>query len=161
MVEIGHVGQSIIVSIWCVAGTVGIILAVVLNSLYKDRNKKAKEWKEKHDKVLSQKKSSEVRLGKIGENLAPFIQDWPYEPGNFRFLGNPVDGISINDDSIVFVEIKTGHSRLSSGQKKAKQLIREGKVRFETFRIGDKGCTLKREEVINLGEANVKNKETA
>lgn len=150
--EIGETVQKIIVAIWLSAGTIGMILAIVLGSLYKDRNKQAKAFKEKYDRVLSQKKSSEVRLGKIGENLAPFIQDWPYEPGNFRFIGNPVDGISINDDSIVFVEIKTGHSRLSSGQKKAKQLIREGKVRFETFRIGDKGCTLKREETILLGD---------
>lgn len=117
------------------------------------KNKQRVEnWKKKYNKLLSQKKSSEVRLGKIGENLAPFIQDWPYEPGNFRFLGNPVDGISINDDSIVFIEIKTGNSRLSSGQKKAKKLIKEGKVRFETFRIGTNGCTLKKEETILLGE---------
>lgn len=152
MLEIGHVGQSIITSIFCGVGAIGIILAIVLRSLLKREKEAANKWKKNYDKVLSQKKSSEVRLGKIGENLAPFIQDWPYEPGNFRFLGNPVDGISINDDSIVFVEIKTGNSRLSTGQKKAKKLIKEGKVRFETFRIGDKGCTLKKEETILLGE---------
>ena len=107
-----------------------------------------KEMQGNYDKMLSQKKSSEVRVGKIGENLAPFLRDWPYDPNNFRFLGNPVDGIQINQDSIILIEIKTGNSRLSKTQKRAKQLVREGKVYFETFRVSDDGCTLKRAEKI-------------
>ena len=97
-------------------------------------------------KVISQKKSSEVRLGKIGENMAPFFRLWPYDPNKFRFLGDPVDGISFNEDEIVFVEIKTGKARLTTSQKRAKELIKEGKVKFATFRVGEDGCTLKVEE---------------
>jgi hypothetical protein len=97
-------------------------------------------------KVLSQKKSSEVRLGKIGENMAPFFKDWPFDPNDFRFLGNPVDGIQFNEDEVVFIEIKTGKARLTSSQKSVKQLVKEGKVKFVTFRVGEDGCTLKVEE---------------
>ena len=111
-----------------------------------------KEQKQKYDKSVSHRKSAEVRLGKIGENMAPFLLDWPYDPNNFRFLGNPVDGIQINDDAIILIEIKTGNARLSKTQKRAKQLVKEGKVYFETFRISDNGCHLHRdidEEDIN------------
>jgi len=56
---------------------------------------------EKYDKELHFRKSSEVRLGKIGENLAPFLNGWPWVPRQFRFLGNPVDGIGFQG-SFVF-----------------------------------------------------------
>ncbi len=59
------------------------------------------------------RKNSEIRLGKIGENLAPFVKDWPWDPNKFRFLGNPIDGVQFNKDEIEFVEIKTGKARLS------------------------------------------------
>ena len=77
--------------------------------------------------------------------MAPFLNDWPYDPNNFRFLGNPIDGIQINEDAIILIEIKTGGARLSKSQKRTRQLVKEGKVYFETFRIATDGCTLKRE----------------
>ena len=89
-----------------------LIAACAINYLVKV-NKKHKERRiemQAHlNKMGSQKKSSEVRLGKIGENLAPFVEHWPYDPNNFRFLGNPCDGVSfnLNTGKIVFVEIKT------------------------------------------------------
>lgn len=98
-------------------------------------------------KILSQKKSSEVRLGRIGENMAPFVTDWPYEQNKFRFLGNPVDGIQFTDNEIIFIEIKTGKSRLSHVQKNIKKLIAEGKVSFATFRVAENGCEFKKEKI--------------
>jgi predicted Holliday junction resolvase-like endonuclease len=71
---------------------------------------------EKINKVNYQRKSSEVRLGKIGENLAPFTEHWPWDANNFRFLGSPIDGVQFTDDEVIFVEIKTGNSRLSKGK---------------------------------------------
>lgn len=115
--------------------------------------RKLKKWEEKFNKLnekysreLSIRKSSEIRLGKIGENLAPFVQDWPWEPGNFRFLGNPVDGVQFNSDGIIFVEIKTGKARLSPPQRAFKKLVQEGKVSFATFKITDGGCKLQQTE---------------
>lgn len=78
--------------------------------------------------------------------MAPFFTEWPYDPNNFRFLGNPIDGISFNQDEVIFVEIKTGKSRLSNSQKLVKQLVKDGKVSFATFRVSEDGCTLKVEE---------------
>jgi len=95
------------------------------------------ETRSKLNTVTNQKKSSEVRLGKIGENLAPFTDSWPWDSNDFRFLGNPIDGIQFTDDEIIFVEIKTGKSRLSSKQTKYKKLIEDKKVRFSVFRMNE------------------------
>jgi len=99
----------------------------------------------KNETTESQKKSSEVRLGLMAENFMPFIRDYPYDHKNFRFLANPVDGIQVNDDSVVFIEFKTGAAKLSRGQKHIKDLVSQGKVRFETFRVSENGASLKLE----------------
>jgi predicted Holliday junction resolvase-like endonuclease len=104
-----------------------------------------------YDKELGHRKSSEVRLGRIGESLAPFLNGWPWDPNNFRFIGNPIDGIQFTDDGIMFVEIKTGKARLSNGQKWIKDLVNDKKVSFVTFRIGEEGSSLQIEETKTNG----------
>lgn len=121
-----------------------VVSIVVCLKKYLDAKKETKSWHDKHDTVLSQKKSSEVRLGKIGENLAPFTNAWPYTPDNFTFIGREIDGLLITDKEIIFIEIKTGKSKLSKSQKNVRDLVKAGKVYFETFRIDDTGCTLTR-----------------
>ena len=123
-----------------------IPLLYILNKDIKKVKKENASLLDNYNNILGQKKSSEVRLGKIGENMAPFFKDWPFDPNDFRFLGNPVDGIQFSEDEVVFIEIKTGKARLTSSQKSVKQLVKEGKVKFVTFRIGEDGCTLKVEE---------------
>ena len=131
-----------------------LLLLIAFGVIY--RLSKRNKWKSEKlisvqahlQKIASQKKSSEVRLGKIGENLAPFVEHWPYDPNNFRFLGNPCDGVSfnLNTGKIVFVEIKTGKSKLSKSQKRIRELINQGEVYFATFRVGEDGCEFKIDE---------------
>lgn len=97
----------------------------------------------KYKLLQGQKTSSEVRLGKIGENMAPFFESWPYDPNEFRFLGNPIDGVQFNDDGVVLVEIKTGKSQLSTRQREIKKLVELGKVSFATYRINENGSFFK------------------
>lgn len=99
--------------------------------------------KDASTKIESQKKSSEVRLGQMAENFMPFIRDYPYNHKNFRFLANPVDGIQVEEDAVIFVEFKTGGAKLSKSQKHIKDLVAKGSVRFETFRADEKGTHLK------------------
>ncbi len=123
-----------------IVAIIGIIAFAVGCWAYRDamrcKDIKYKKLEDENKKILYQKKSSEVRLGKIGENLAPFTEHWPYDPNNFRFLGSPIDGIQFTDDMIYLVEIKTGRSRLSKMQKHCKKLVDEGKVEFVSFRVG-------------------------
>ena len=91
----------------------------------------------------SQKKSSEVKLGLMAENFMPFIRDYPYDHKKFRFLANPVDGLQVTDDAVIFIEFKTGSARLSKSQRAIKEMVAKGNVRFETFRVNDQGTSLK------------------
>lgn len=114
--------------------------------VYKLYRKNAKLMLE-NNRIAYQKRSSEVRLGKTVENVAPFFNEWPYDPSNFRFLGSPIDGVSFNDDEVVFVEVKTGQAKLSRNQNKIRELIKNGKIRFMTFRVNEKGVGIKQEPV--------------
>jgi predicted Holliday junction resolvase-like endonuclease len=93
------------------------------------------EEKEAKKKVLSQKKSGEVRLGHIAEKLAPFLEDFTYDPSNATFLGQPIDYIVFEDEEIVFVEIKSGNAKLSPKQKHIKELIENNCVSWKEIRI--------------------------
>jgi predicted Holliday junction resolvase-like endonuclease len=82
-----------------------------------------------------QKKSQSVRYGKMAEQFLPFLQDYPYDPQNFRFLGTPIDGVQFGKDKIIFIEFKTADSQMSERQKEIKNLVDERKVEFEEHRI--------------------------
>jgi predicted Holliday junction resolvase-like endonuclease len=69
------------------------------------------------------------------EQFMPFMKDYPYDAQNFRFLGTPIDGVQFNDDGIVFVEFKSGDSRLSAKQKAIKDLVLNKKVEFREVRM--------------------------
>lgn len=98
---------------------------------------------DKYDRLLGQKKSTEVRIGQISEQIAPFLHAWPYKAGHFRFLGSPIDGVSFEDDCVVFVEIKTGKGRLSPSQLRVRKQVREGKVKWVEFRVDPDGINIK------------------
>lgn len=86
-------------------------------------------------KLLSQKKSSEVRVGQIVEQLAPFLENFKYDPKKIKFIGMPIDYIYFGDDEIVVIEIKSGNSQLSTIQKNIKDLVDNKKIRWEVYRI--------------------------
>ena len=117
------------------------VMDMRLKSLDLERN--LDEWKKKYTNLLNQKKSSEVRVGLIGEQIAPFLDAWPFETKNFKFMGAPIDGISFEDDGVVLIEIKTGHAKLSPKQRQIRKQVRDGKVRFMEFRIEEDGYRVK------------------
>ncbi|MBI4044871.1 MAG: hypothetical protein HY392_04130 [Candidatus Diapherotrites archaeon] len=85
--------------------------------------------------LLFDRSSSAVRFGKMSEQLMPFSGKTPFSPGNFRFIGAPIDGIAFEDDWIVFCEFKSGGAVLSERQKKIRKLVEEKKVRWEEIRL--------------------------
>lgn len=88
-----------------------------------------------YGKLLGQKKSSEVRTGKIAEQMAPFLGDYPFDPKSAKFIGDPIDFCHFLDDKIVFVEVKSGKSQLSKKQRHIRDLIAAGKVDFTIYRV--------------------------
>jgi len=113
----------------------------VLNNLNEDNEAlelSIKFEKAQYEKLFGQKKSSEVRTGKIVEQLSPFLENYPVDPGTARFIGDPIDFCHFLDDKIVFVEVKSGESQLSAKQRNIRDLIQAGKVEFVLYRVRGK-----------------------
>ena len=84
----------------------------------------------------SLRRSESTRYGLITEQFMPFISDYPYDSKQFRFLGSPIDGVQFEEDKIVMIEFKSAGSKLSTRQRKIRNLIKEGKVDFQEIRVG-------------------------
>lgn len=107
-----------------------VVLAVLLQ-------KKATENRQ----LVSQTKRSEVNLGFISEKLAPFLENFgPYNPRDLVFIGKPIDYIHFGNDTVTFIEIKSGNSRLSKSQKRIKSMILQQCVSWHEFRVGGKNA---------------------
>ena len=97
--------------------------------------------REKNRTLLSQKKSSETRLGQISEHLVPFLENCTHDPKNMHFMGNPIDYCIFDFDqgAITFLEVKSGNSKPTKRQKIVKNIIKTGRVFYEEIRINEKG----------------------
>jgi predicted Holliday junction resolvase-like endonuclease len=93
------------------------------------------EETETRKKVVSQKKSSEVRLGHIAETLAPFLDQFDFNPENCIFLGRPIDYISFEDEVVTLIEVKSGKSQLNTKQRHIRDLIKNKQVAWKEIRI--------------------------
>lgn len=94
------------------------------------------------------KRSRSVLLGQLGEQVSPFLPDFPCSPEDARFIGKPVDfiafsGMSDSEDGesgeikeVLFIEVKTGKSALSKREKEIKKAVSEGRIRYIEYRIG-------------------------
>lgn len=96
---------------------------------------KLKTETEARKKVISQKKSSEVRLGGIAETLAPFLDQFEFDPEKCTFLGKPIDYISFGDEEITLIEVKSGKSKLNAKQRHIKDLVKSNLVSWKEIRI--------------------------
>lgn len=101
----------------------------------KTLEQKLAEETDKLKKLTHQKKSSEVRLGHIAETLAPFLDQFDFEPEQCSFLGQPIDYISFGEDEITFIEVKSGKSQLNSKQRHIRDLIKNKFVSWKEIRI--------------------------
>ncbi|MFC1648358.1 Holliday junction resolvase-like protein [Nanoarchaeota archaeon] len=103
-------------------------------------------WKEKVPLIRKDAadRSRSVLGGLFSEQLAPYLPDFPYNPNEVRFVGKPIDFIvfkgmdSKEIEEVVFVEVKSGKSGLSSIERKLRDAIKAGKVRWEEYRVDKK-----------------------
>ena len=108
----------------------GFIAGVVL--VYR---KIASPLKKEKKRIEDRKRSLSSLYGKITEQFAPFMERYPHNPKNFRFIGSPIDGIQFEDDKIIFVEFKSSNSKLTEGQKKMKEIVENKKVEWFEFDV--------------------------
>jgi len=87
------------------------------------------------------KRSRAVLGGQFSEQLAPYLPDFEYSPTEARFIGKPIDLIVFkgmdekNIEEVVFVEIKSGKSTLTTHERKLRDVIKDKKVRWVEYRI--------------------------
>ena len=97
------------------------------------------EWPDQRKDAIM--KSRAVIGGQFSENLAPYLPNFPYLPTECRFLGKPTDFIVFKgmDDKkieeVIFVEVKSGNSKISPQEKNLKEAIDKKRVKFEEYRI--------------------------
>ena len=115
-----------------------IILCIVTLYLYAKLLKKQRSvatLSASYNKLLSQKKSSEINTGLIAEKLVPFLDNFKHDPKDATFCGNPIDYVIFGQDKVTIMEIKTGNARLTKKQKHIKSLVQNGDVVWEEIRI--------------------------
>lgn len=100
-----------------------------------DLESKLTEASEDNKKIISQKKSSEVRLGSIAETLAPFLDQFDFDPETCVFMGKPIDYISFGQKNITFIEIKSGKSQLNSKQRQIRDQVLNKMIAWKEVRI--------------------------
>ena len=75
------------------------------------------------------------------EQLIPYLPAFPYNPKDVRFLGSPIDlvvfdGLAEGDlRGIVFLEVKTGGSSLTSRERQVRDVIRAREVEWAELRV--------------------------
>ncbi|HWQ18735.1 MAG TPA: Holliday junction resolvase-like protein [Methanotrichaceae archaeon] len=101
------------------------------------------------ERQVSQKalgKSRAVLKGKIGEQMAPVLPGFRYSPADARFIGSPIDYVIFDGYSeakdgrgqirrIVFMDVKTGHAKLSPIEKKVKDAVDDRDIVWETLEL--------------------------
>ncbi len=91
----------------------------------------------------SARRSRSTLKGQFLEELAPHFPDFPYDPTELRFLGTPVDYVVFRGlsegriDEVVFLEIKSGRSHLSSAERSLREAIGAGAIVWDEYRISE------------------------
>ena len=93
-------------------------------------------------------RSRQVLKGKIAEHMVPLIPSaFRYEPSDARFIGAPIDylifdgytrvkdGRSDEKITVVLADVKTGSAALSRTERRIKEAVEAGRVKWETIRL--------------------------
>ena len=116
-----------------------ILLAGYLTGKYVA--KKQHEEKIPGIREVAIKQSRAVLSGQFSEQIAPYLPDFPYKPTEARFIGKPVDFVVFKGmdekkiDEVVFVEVKSGQSQLSSVEKTLRETVQNKKVSWDEYKV--------------------------
>lgn len=117
----------------------GLFAGILIGSVVQKLRDSAGIKKARNDAV---KRSRAVLGGQFGEQLAPFLPDFPCNPGDVRFIGKPVDYIAFPGtaegrgvEEILLIEVKSGTSTLSAREKEIREAVKKGRVRYVEYRI--------------------------
>ncbi len=120
-----------------------IIIIVAILSFFIGKIITDNKWKNKLDDIRKDaiKRSRAVLGGQFSEQLAPYLPDFPFSPTEARFIGKPIDllifkGMDKKEiQEIIFVEIKSGNSRLSKQEQNLRDAIKNKNISWVEYRI--------------------------
>ena len=114
------------------------IAGMKIGALRRDRYWETEIPEHRKDAVI---KSRAVLGGQFSEQLAPYMPNFEFSPTECKFMGKPIDFIVFKGmdekkiDEVVFVEVKSANSKLSSQEKNLKETIEKKRVRWEEYRV--------------------------
>lgn len=123
------------VLLFAIGAAVGLLVALVAHVLWRVRYTS----EVRRDAV---RRSQAVTAGKVYEQLVPYLPNFPFNPRDVRFLGAPVDLVVFDGMSdgavrrVVFVEVKTGTSRLTERERQVRDAIEARRVEWAEVRRG-------------------------
>jgi len=108
-------------------------------------------WKNEHTKEIrkdSVNRSRSTLKGRISEQMAPLLPEFPFSPADARFIGNPVDFVVFDgyteakdgdgdQVTVVLVEVKKGKGRLTREEMLIRTAVEEGRVSWKTIFLKD------------------------
>jgi predicted Holliday junction resolvase-like endonuclease len=130
---------------------IAIIVSYIIgkkNGIFQRDNYWEKQMPNQRKEAIMQSRA--VLGGQFSEQLAPFLPNFNYSPTECRFIGKPIDFLVFkgmdnkNIEEVIFVEVKSGNSKLSQKEKSLKDAIDKKRVRWEEYRVDEE--ITKREE---------------
>ena len=134
---------------WIVVVVTGLVLVYLaflvgrsIGQITERRRHEAEVPRIRKDSV---KRSRAVLTGQFSEQLAPYLPEFPYSPTEARFIGKPIDfivfeGMDEKDiRNVVFVEVKSGASKLSSQERRLRDAIENKRVTWYEYRVPSLG----------------------
>jgi predicted Holliday junction resolvase-like endonuclease len=116
----------------------GLVIGLLLGLVY------VLLWKARHTGAIRQdaiQRSLAVTVGKVSEQLVPYLPDFHFNPKDARFLGSPIDLVVFDglDEGqvrrVVFIEVKTGESGLSGRERQVRDAIQARCVEWTELRV--------------------------
>lgn len=140
MVDLLTLGLTLVAVV--VGLAIGFLVGRALTTRALELDYREREREARRDSV---DRSRATLSGQFLEKLAPHFPDFPYEPTDLRFLGTPVDyvvfdGLSEGEvDEIVFLEVKSGESSLTTKERRVRDAVEAGAVRWDVYRVPEEG----------------------
>jgi len=131
---------------WAIVLLLAVLVMLLVVMLLRERNARATEAIGFQKKILLARADSRMRsrtgnLAKAAERVAPLLPGFDYDPADVQWVGGTVDcivwhGLSRDDAKVevVLLDVKTGKAVLNQRQRRIRDAVREGRVRFEEFR---------------------------
>jgi predicted Holliday junction resolvase-like endonuclease len=137
-----------VIGVFALFCVVFLLIGLRAGAVY-GRKKEAAEWEayRLEDIVKNRLRQSRAVIGGlVSEQMAPLLPGFPFDPGDCRFVGKPVDFIifeGMNEkkiSSVIFLEVKSGSERkLNDQEKQLKEAILKGRVRWAEFDVNSSG----------------------